>query len=177
MKLKLVKVILLLAGIVYGSLSFSSNFVRSNSMSPAEYQKWISETYDYRFGKDRPFAPSNATTHDGNFIAPEKFIDAARCATCHTDAHPQWRQSAHANSFREPFYQKNVKDLTAEKGIEFTRHCEACHNPIALFSGVLNNKPRFKNRPFDDDGVTSMVSHSIESVNAPAITGLLFCGP
>ncbi len=174
---RLLKMIFLLVWIVYGSLSFNANFVKSNAMSPAEYQKWISETYDYRFGKDRPFAPSNATTHDGNFIAPEKFIDAARCANCHTDAHPQWRQSAHANSFREPFYQKNVKDLTAEKGIEFTRHCEACHNPIALFSGVLNNKPRFKNRPFDDDGVTCMVCHSIESVNGRGIGGYVMAEP
>jgi hypothetical protein len=38
---------------------------------------------------------------------------------------------------REPFYQKNVKDIQNQKGIEFTRHCESCHNPAALFTGAL----------------------------------------
>jgi mono/diheme cytochrome c family protein len=122
-------------------------------MSIEEYNNWISETYDFRFGKDRPFAPSNATTYNGKFISPEKFVSSARCVACHTDIHPQWRDSAHGNAFREPFYQKNVNDLTAQKNIAFTRHCESCHNPAALFSGALTDKPQFKDRPFDDDGV------------------------
>ncbi len=145
--------------------------VKSNKLSPGEYQKMISDTYDYRFGADKPFAPSNATTHDGNFIAGDNFISAARCAVCHTDVHPQWRQSAHANAFREPFYQKNVKDLIKQKDIAYTRHCESCHNPAALFSGALTDKPQFKNRPFDEDGVSCIVCHSIESVNGRGIGG------
>ena len=163
--------------IIAGALFLANNFVKGDAMSPDDYQKWIAETYDFRFGADRPFAPSNANTHDGKFMQPEKFIPAARCATCHTDAHPQWRQSAHANSFREPFYQKNVKDLTKEKGIEFTRHCEACHNPVALFSGVLTQKPQFKKRPFDDDGVSCMVCHSIQSVDGRGIGGYVMGEP
>ncbi len=177
MKGRFVKVLIISVWIIFGSLIFSANYVKSNFISTADYQKWISETYDYRFGKDKPFAPSNATTRDGNFIPPEKFIEAARCAACHTDAHPQWRQSAHANAFREPFYQKNVKDLTAEKGIAFTRHCESCHNPVALFSGALTEKPQFKKRPFDDDGVSCMVCHSIESVNGRGIGGYVMGEP
>ncbi len=140
-------------------------------MTAEEYQKWISDGYDFRFGTDKPFAPSNANTFDGNFIAGENFISAARCTTCHTDMHPQWRESAHANAFREPFYQKNVKDLIEQKDIAFTRHCESCHNPPALFSGALTDKPQFKNRPFDEDGVSCIVCHSIESVNGRGIGG------
>ncbi len=174
---RLLKFSIVVVWIILGGLFFSVNYVKSNELSAPEYQKWISETYDYKFGEDKPFAPSNATTHDGNFIAPEKFIAAARCATCHTDAHPQWRQSAHANSFREPFYQKNVKDLTGQKGIAFTRHCESCHNPVALFSGVLTEKPQFKKRPFDEDGVSCIVCHSIESVNGRGIGGYVMAEP
>jgi tetratricopeptide (TPR) repeat protein len=148
------------------------NLVRSsNKMTNADYNKWISETYEFRFGADKPFSPSNATTFSGQFIQPEDFTSAARCATCHTDMHPQWRQSAHANSFREPFYQKNVKDLQGQKGIAFTRHCESCHNPIALFSGVLTDKPQFKKRPFDEDGVSCAVCHAVESTNGKGIGG------
>jgi len=85
--------------------------------------------------------------------------------------HPQWRESAHANAFREPFYQKNVNDLIRQKDIAFTRHCESCHNPAALFSGALTDKPQFKNRPFDEDGVSCIVCHSIESVNGRGVGG------
>ncbi len=177
MKARLLKIIVISAWVIVGGLFFCSNFVISSLLPSSDYQKWIAETYDYRFGESKPFAPSNATTHDGNFIAPEKFIAAARCATCHTDVHPQWRQSAHANSFREPFYQKNVNDLIAQKGIAFTRHCEACHNPTALFAGVLTEKPRFKERPFDEDGVSCLVCHSIESVDGRGIGGYVMAEP
>ena len=177
MKANLIKVSVILTWVISGAFFLGANLVKSDSISPDDYQKWISETYNYRFGTDRPFAPSNANTIDGKFLQPEKFIPAARCATCHTDAHPQWRQSAHANSFREPFYQKNVKDLTKEKGVEFTRHCESCHNPIALFSGVLTDKPQFKQRPFDEDGVSCMVCHSIQSVDGRGIGGYVMGEP
>src|SRR3982750_930213 len=112
----------------------------SNSVSAEEavkkYNEEISRNYDFKFGQN-PFAPSNATTVTGGFIPGDQFVSSTRCAQCHTDAHAQWRQSAHGNAFREPFYQKNVRDLISQRGIEFTRHCEACHNPAALFSGAL----------------------------------------
>lgn len=146
-------------------------------MSIEEYNKWISESYDYRFGKDKPFIPSNATTFNGRFINGEDFISSSRCAKCHTDTHPQWRESAHANAFRESFYQKNVKDLIKQKNIAFTRHCESCHNPAALFSGALTDKPQFKNRPFDEEGVSCIACHSIESVTGRGIGGYVMGQP
>src|SRR3977135_188584 len=59
------------------------------------YSEEISRTYDFKFGAN-PFAPGNATTTTGTFIPGEMFVAAKRCGTCHTDAHTQWRQSAHA---------------------------------------------------------------------------------
>ena len=41
--------------------------------------------------------------------------------------------------------------LIAEKGVQFSRHCEGCHNPIALFSGDLSQGMP-KKRPFEDEG-------------------------
>ncbi|NOT49456.1 MAG: tetratricopeptide repeat protein [Acidobacteria bacterium] len=162
------------AGAIY---MFSGTIVSSRSASVDDYQKWIAETYDFRFGHDRPFAPSNATTVSGNFIKPEKFTASQRCVACHTDIHPQWRESAHANAFREPFYQKNVNDLTTKRNIAFTRHCESCHNPAALFSGALTDKPRFKDRPFDDDGVSCIACHSIQSVSGRGVGGYTMAEP
>src|SRR5437660_6285293 len=135
----------------------------------------IAKTYDFRFGPN-PFSPGNASTTTGTFIPGEMFVSAKRCGSCHTDAHAQWRQSAHGNAFREPFYQKNVKDLQTQKGIEFTRHCESCHNPAALFSGALTKNSHVK-RPFDDDGVSCIACHSIQSANGRGIGGYVMGEP
>jgi len=139
------------------------------------YTSEIAKTYDFKFGPN-PFSPGNATTTTGTFIPGEMFVPAKRCGTCHTDAHVQWRQSAHGNAFREPFYQKNVKDLQSQKGIEFTRHCESCHNPAALFTGALTKNSKVK-RPFDDDGVSCISCHSIQSVNGHGIGGYVMGEP
>jgi len=139
------------------------------------YAEEINKTYDFKFGPN-PFAPSNATSVTGTFIPGEEFVPSTRCATCHTDAHAQWRQSAHGNAFREPFYQKNVKDLQSQKGIEFTRHCESCHNPAALFSGALTKNSKVK-RPFDEDGVSCIACHSIQTATGQGIGGYVMGEP
>ena len=139
------------------------------------YAAEIAKTYDFKFGSN-PFSPGNATTTTGTFISGEMFVSSKRCGVCHTDAHAQWRQSAHGNAFREPFYQKNVKDLQTQKGIEFTRHCESCHNPAALFSGALTKNSHVK-RPFDDDGVSCIACHSIQSANGHGIGGYVMGEP
>jgi len=129
-----------------------------------EFSAKVAEHYDYRFGKDRPFLPSNATTDTGEFLDPKTFPDAQYCGHCHQESHKQWRQSAHANSFRAPWYKKNVNLLMAQKGNEYARHCEGCHNPLAMLSGTLT-KGASQNRPTDNDGITCTVCHSIQSVD------------
>lgn len=171
MKKKVVKLALFTFWALIGAGFVGINFVNSHKISSDEYNEWISKTYDFRFGENQHFSPSNATTFNGKFIRGEDFISASRCATCHTDVHPQWAQSAHRNSFREPFYQKNVQDLIKQRNIAFTRHCESCHNPAALFTGALTDKPQFKNRPFDEEGVSCIACHSIESVTGRGIGG------
>ncbi len=126
------------------------------------YNTKTAAIYNYKFGITSPFLPSNATTDTGAFIDPKDFPTAAYCGHCHQAAHAQWRESVHSNSNRVPYYLRNVNLLAAEKGIAFTRHCEGCHDPIALVSGALTEKsPR--TRPYDQDGVTCMVCHSIQS--------------
>lgn len=111
-----------------------------------------------------PFSPSNARTEDGRFIPVAQFFFAARCASCHNDTHTSWAQSLHRNAAREPFYRESADILLHTRGIEFTRHCESCHAPVALFSGVLtkeNKQPQAPFTPLDDEGVTCSVCHSI----------------
>jgi tetratricopeptide (TPR) repeat protein len=111
-----------------------------------------------------PFSPSNARTEDGKLIPVEQFFPASRCVGCHKDTHAAWAESLHRNAAREPFYRESADILLRQRGIEFTRHCESCHTPVALFSGALTKAGPRQQAPFtelDDEGVTCTVCHSI----------------
>jgi len=138
------------------------------------YQEQVEQSYNYRFGEN-PFLPSRALSNTGQFIPAEAFPKASYCAKCHEDAHREWRQSAHANSFRAPFYLRNIELLIHQKGIEYTRHCEGCHNPIALLSGALTKDSQL-DRSFDEDGITCTVCHSIQKIQNTAGTGSYVMG-
>lgn len=130
--------------------------------------------YALPFGPN-PYLPSNAKTAFSDFLDPKQVPSAKYCANCHREAHKQWRESAHANSFREPFYIKNVNLLIETKGIEYTRHCEGCHNPVALFSGALTKGSK-ADRSFDEDGITCAVCHSMQSIQNTMGTGSYVMG-
>ena len=172
---------LLLTGLLAAAASFS-HVVRAGTgpdlkadpaaIAEAEaarqsYSQKVAAKYEASFGQDHPFLPSNGTTDTGQFLDPKTFLTAAYCGRCHQESHAQWQQSAHANSFRTPWYIRNVDLLKKQKGVEATRHCEGCHNPIALVSGALTpgGPANFSHdRPFDNDGVTCSVCHSIQKV-------------
>lgn len=142
----------------------------------AQYSDSISVHYNYRFGKDQPFAPSNALIEGGEFIQPGAFPSAQYCGHCHGAAYAQWQQSLHRNSFREPFYIKNVNLLDDTKGIEYSRHCEGCHNPVALFSGVVTQNSHIERTRMDDEGVSCSVCHSIEKLQPMSGNGAYVMG-
>ena len=135
----------------------------------------ISHRYNYAFGKDSPFLPSNAMSYNGQFLNPRSFPTAEYCGHCHKAAYTQWRESVHSNSFRQPWYLKNVNSLIDEKGVQFSRHCEGCHNPVALFSGDLSQGMP-KKRPFETEGITCSTCHSIQSTDTTG-TGSYVMGP
>ncbi len=128
------------------------------------YSERITKNYNDRFSPSAHFLPSNMTTDTGEFIDPKTFPTAQYCGHCHQEAQHQWRQSAHSNSNRAPWYLKNVDLLNEEKGVEFSRHCEGCHDPVAMVAGNLTQGST-KRRPFDEDGVTCSVCHSIQKVD------------
>lgn len=128
------------------------------------YSEKVAAKYNDQFGKDSHFLPSNMTTDTGEFIDPKTFPTAEYCGHCHQESHQEWRESAHSNSNRAPWYLRNVGLLADEKGIEFTRHCEGCHDPVAMAAGNLTQGSN-KRRPFDADGVTCSVCHSIQKVD------------
>lgn len=134
------------------------------STPPSPFHNSVELRYNYAFGHEGPFLPSNATTTDGRFMNPRSVPTADYCGHCHKESYHQWRESVHSNSFHAPWYLKNVNALIAEKGVQYSRHCEGCHNPVALFSGDLSQGMP-KKRPFEDEGISCAVCHSIEKVN------------
>jgi tetratricopeptide (TPR) repeat protein len=101
------------------------------------YADKIRETYAFRFGKDEISLPGNAAAVGGDFLQASGFPNAAYCGHCHQEAYHEWRQALHSNAFRTPFYRASVNILIRTKGIEFSRHCDSCHNPIGVLSGAL----------------------------------------
>ena len=129
------------------------------------YSEKVAAGYDFHFKPNAAFLPSLMNTDNGQFIDAKSIPTAQYCEHCHEASYHQWRESAHSNANRAPWYKRNVDLLGAEKGVEYERHCEGCHNPVAMVSGALT-KGAPKNHSYDADGVTCMVCHSVQSVDA-----------
>jgi Flp pilus assembly protein TadD len=129
------------------------------------YADTVRETYKFPFVKGNISAPGNAASEDNDFIDPAEFPSAEYCGHCHQEAYHQWRQALHSNSFRTPFYRASVNILLRTKGVEFARHCDSCHNPIAVLGGAMNSGSTL-DRSFDRDGLTCTTCHSIQSVDS-----------
>jgi hypothetical protein len=139
------------------------------------YSDNVSQTYNYRFGKDKPSLPGNAASVGEGFLEPGAFPKAEYCAHCHQEAYSQWRQALHSNAFRTPFYRTSVNILINTKGIEFARHCDSCHNPVAVLGGGLTEDSQVDRR-FDRDGLTCMTCHSIQAVQSTEGNGGIIMG-
>ncbi len=131
----------------------------------AAYDEKILSSYHLPFGDSGISLPGNAAAQGSKFIPASSFPDAAYCGHCHQEAYHEWRQALHSNAFRTPFYRTSVNLLIRNKGIEFARHCDSCHNPIAVLSGAMNTGSTL-DRSFDQDGLTCTVCHSIQSVSS-----------
>jgi Flp pilus assembly protein TadD len=125
-------------------------------------------TYNFHYGKDKPFTPGNIKVQGEGFIQPGAFPSAEYCGTCHQEAYAQWRQALHSNSFRTPFYRTSVNLLNRDpaRGIAYARHCDSCHNPIAVLGGGLTEDSKVDRTRSDSDGLTCTTCHSVQKVNS-----------
>jgi len=129
------------------------------------YAEKVRESYNFRFGKDNLFLPGTMKVEGDDFVQPGAFPTASYCAHCHQEAYSQWRQALHSNAFRTPFYRASVNILINTKGIEFARHCDSCHNPIAVMAGGLTEDSKV-DRKMDQDGLTCATCHSIQKLQS-----------
>jgi tetratricopeptide (TPR) repeat protein len=128
-----------------------------------DYADHIRESYNFHFGQGDISTPGNAKILGDDFAQPGAFPTAKYCSKCHAEAYSQWRQALHSNSFRTPFYRTSVNILARTKGIEFTRHCDSCHNPIGVLSGALTQNSQV-DRAFDEEGLTCTTCHSVQKL-------------
>jgi hypothetical protein len=130
-----------------------------------QYADKVRETYNFRFGKDQPFIPGTMQVEGDDFVQPGAFPNPSYCAHCHQEAYHQWRQALHSNAFRTPFYRASVNILINTKGIEFARHCDSCHNPIAVLAGGLTEDSKV-DRKMDQNGLSCATCHSIQKLQS-----------
>jgi tetratricopeptide (TPR) repeat protein len=132
------------------------------------YNLAITANYNFHYGKDKPFAPGNIKVQGEGFLQPGAFPSAEYCGTCHQEAYTQWRQSLHSNSFRTPFYRTSVNLLIRDnaRGIAYARHCDSCHNPIAVLGGGLTEGSQVNRSAMDSDGLTCATCHSVQRVDS-----------
>jgi len=154
----------LAASIVFATVCTLSPITSLAQQDPG-YADKIRAKYNFHFGPDKISTPGNLIGEGGDFIQPDTFLSASYCGRCHQEAYSQWRQALHSNSFRTPFYQTSVNILLRTKGIEFTRHCDSCHNPIGVISGALTQDSQV-DRSFDEDGLTCTTCHSIQRLQS-----------
>src|ERR1700742_3806769 len=142
----------------------------AEAMARKAYTEKILAVYNFPFAKDKIALPGNASVEGEGFLPASAFPDATYCGHCHQEAYHEWRQALHSNSFRTPFYRASVNILIRSKGIEFARHCDSCHNPIAVVTGALTQESHV-DRGFDKDGLTCTTCHSVQKLQSTSGNG------
>jgi len=139
------------------------------------YAEKVRASYNFFLGKGNLYSPGNAAVEGNDFIQPSAFPNAEYCGHCHQEAYRQWRQALHSNSFRTPFYRASVNIAINTVGIQFARHCDSCHNPIAVLSGGMTRES-IVDRKFDQDGLTCTTCHSIQKLQTTLGNGSYVMG-
>jgi hypothetical protein len=121
------------------------------------------DDYSWKFGKDRPFAPSLVRTESDWAYDPTTLSDSAGCGTsgCHSDIVREWEPSAHRYASSDIAFQAVQRLMLEDTGAESTRYCAGCHDPIALLSGHKNVNVEGLTSVGAEDGVSCIVCHSI----------------
>ncbi|HET9316642.1 MAG TPA: multiheme c-type cytochrome, partial [Vicinamibacteria bacterium] len=124
--------------------------------------------YSFKYGPERPFAPSLATTASGGAYDPRSLSGSRSCGTagCHEQIAQEWSVSAHRWAAMDPAFQRIQEEMGKQNGAESTRYCGGCHDPISLFSGTKNIfTADLTNLVGYDEGVSCLACHSIRKTD------------
>lgn len=148
--------------LLIGLLSFAYRGTKMNHEFP--------EDYSFRYGSERPFAPSLSQTESGGAIDPRLFAGSESCGTsgCHSEITEEWEASAHRYAAMDAGFQAIQLNMATQNGPESTRYCAGCHDPISLFSGTKNiytKADQLTNIAGYQEGVSCLVCHSIKKTD------------
>ncbi len=121
------------------------------------------DDYSWKFGKDKPFAPSLVRTESGWAYDPKTLSGSRSCGTsgCHSEILREWEPTAHRYSSSDVAFQAVQRLMLEDEGAEATRYCAGCHDPIALLSGNKNVNVEGLTSVGADEGVSCIVCHAI----------------
>ncbi len=108
------------------------------------YNNEFPDDYSWKFGKDRPFAPSLVRTVSKWAYDASTMSGSAGCGTsgCHSEIYAEWEPNAHRYSSSDVVFQAVQHLMVEDVGAEATRYCAGCHDPIALLSGTRTSTSR-----------------------------------
>jgi hypothetical protein len=126
--------------------------------------------YSYKYGADRPFAPSQAATLTGGAYDARRLSGSTGCGTsgCHEEIYQEWAVSAHRYSAMDPAFQAIQMNMAEQNGPESTRYCGGCHDPISLFSGTKNlftDPDQLTRLEGYQEGVSCLTCHGVREVD------------
>ena len=114
-------------------------------------------------GEDAVFEPSPAGTRGDVYYHAEYLGGSNRCATdpCHPEVFRQWSDSPH-RAATNTLYLAEVKLLAMREGVEQTRRCAGCHDPISLISGAIAPGLELHAPEGRREGISCMICHSTD---------------
>ncbi|MFQ5505546.1 MAG: multiheme c-type cytochrome [Planctomycetota bacterium] len=124
--------------------------------------------YVYKWGKERPFAPSLASTESGGAYDTRTLAGSKNCGTagCHEEIYAEWSVSAHRWSAMDAAFQTVQEVMGKQNGPESTRYCGGCHDPISLFSGSKNIfTENLTNLAGYQEGVSCLICHGVRKTD------------
>jgi len=117
-------------------------------------------------GESSPFLPARTLSHGNQYIDASRLARSEECAACHPDIFEQWSESMHRASSTDPHVATGIDWFRRDNGVEASRICAGCHDPIPLLAGELEAKfaAMTDRAPAHPEGVSCLVCHSIDSV-------------
>jgi hypothetical protein len=138
--------------------------------------------YSFKYGKDRPFAPSLARTATGQAMDDRLLSGSRSCGTsgCHEEIVREWEPSAHRYAAMDSGFQAIQRNMAQQNGPESTRYCGGCHDPISLFSGTKNlfiEEAKLTSLHGYQEGVSCLACHSVRKVDVKGNANYIVAEP
>ncbi len=136
--------------------------------------------YSFKYGPDRPFAPSLAKTASGHAYDPRSLSGSESCGTsrCHETIVAEWSVSAHRWAAMDVGFQRIQTEMAKQNGAESTRYCGGCHDPISLFSGAKNIfNEKLTSLAGYNEGVSCLVCHSVRKTDLEGNANFILAQP